>query len=225
MKFFVYSYLKKDFISKEIKNHGFKIDKEKPDFVFVYGGDGIILEAERKYPGVLKIPIRAHPSKHLEKFYTPKQLKKILKSIKTGKYRIKKFEKVECNFKGQKLTGLNEIQIHNTKPYKALRFSLNIDGKTIQDLTGDGVIISTPYGSTAYYSVAGGKPFSKGIMLGFNNVIQRKKPVRIKKYAKLRVIRETGWIISDNNPKMLKIKPNEQILIKKSKDTARFVII
>ncbi|RLJ08785.1 MAG: hypothetical protein DRP16_00635 [Candidatus Aenigmatarchaeota archaeon] len=225
MKFFVCSRLKKDFISKEIKSHGFKIDRQKPDFVFVYGGDGTILEAERKYPGVLKIPIRTHPSKHAEKFYTPKQLKKIFKSIKTGKYKIKKFEKVECSFKGRKLTGLNEIQVHNAKPYRPLRFSLNVDGKIIPDLIGDGVIISTPYGSTAYYSVIGGKPFSKGLMLGFNNVIERKKPVRIKKYAKLRVIRETGWIISDNNPKMLKIKPNEQVLIKKSKDTARFVMI
>ena len=52
-------------------------------------------------------------------------------------------------------TGLNEIVVRG--PYShASHYEISIDNTKIQDFSGDGIIISTPVGSTAYnYSLGG----------------------------------------------------------------------
>lgn len=225
MKIWVHSCFKWGFISKAIRNYGFRLDRKNPDVIITYGGDGTLLRAEQKYPGIPKLPIRLHPIKTNYSFYLPKDLPKILKALKKGQYKLREIEKVECVFKGKKLLALNEIQIHNQKPYRALRFSLEVDGKKYEKLIGDGILVSTPHGSTGYFSVIGGKPFSKGLMLGFNNVIGKRNPIRVRNYVLVEILRERAWIIGDNNPKMLRMIPGEKARIRKSRKKARFVVI
>jgi len=51
---------------------------------------------------------------------------------------------------------LNEALIVTTRPAKMLRFSIIIDGVTAEQFRADGLLISTPTGSTAYAMSAGG---------------------------------------------------------------------
>jgi len=51
---------------------------------------------------------------------------------------------------------LNEALIVTTRPAKMLRFSIIIDGVTAEEFRADGLLISTPTGSTAYAMSAGG---------------------------------------------------------------------
>ena len=44
-------------IVKILKKHGFVLSSS-PELVFTYGGDGTILDAERKFPGVPIVPIQ-----------------------------------------------------------------------------------------------------------------------------------------------------------------------
>jgi NAD+ kinase len=51
---------------------------------------------------------------------------------------------------------LNEALIVTTRPAKMLRFSIVVDGVTTEEFRADGLLISTPTGSTAYAMSAGG---------------------------------------------------------------------
>jgi NAD+ kinase len=51
---------------------------------------------------------------------------------------------------------LNEALIVTTRPAKMLRFSIVVDGNTAEQFRADGLLISTPTGSTAYAMSAGG---------------------------------------------------------------------
>jgi len=53
-------------------------------------------------------------------------------------------------------TALNEALIVTTRPAKMLRFSIIIDGVMTEQFRADGLLISTPTGSTAYAMSAGG---------------------------------------------------------------------
>jgi NAD+ kinase len=53
-------------------------------------------------------------------------------------------------------TALNEALIITTRPAKMLRFSILVDGITTEQFRADGLLISTPTGSTAYAMSAGG---------------------------------------------------------------------
>ena len=53
-------------------------------------------------------------------------------------------------------TALNEALIVTTRPAKMLRFSILVDGITTEQFRADGLLISTPTGSTAYAMSAGG---------------------------------------------------------------------
>ena len=53
-------------------------------------------------------------------------------------------------------TAMNEVVIMTDKPAKMLRFEIKVDGETIDEVRADGLIISTPSGSTAYAMSAGG---------------------------------------------------------------------
>jgi NAD+ kinase len=52
--------------------------------------------------------------------------------------------------------GLNEVVIASGTPSKMLHFMVSIDRSQLLDLRGDGLIVSTPTGSTAYSLSAGG---------------------------------------------------------------------
>ncbi len=53
-------------------------------------------------------------------------------------------------------TALNEALIVTSRPAKMLKFSIIIDGITTEQFRADGLLISTPTGSTAYAMSAGG---------------------------------------------------------------------
>lgn len=59
---------------------------------------------------------------------------------------------IEWKSKGFSGKGIAEVSIKNCDPTSALRFDLSIDGKTyFRNVISDGIVASTPYGSTGYF--------------------------------------------------------------------------
>src|ERR1700686_5263200 len=52
--------------------------------------------------------------------------------------------------------GLNEVVVHATPPLHMLDLTLEVDGVQVARFSGDGLIVSTPIGSTAHNLSAGG---------------------------------------------------------------------
>lgn len=212
-------------IRRIVLRHGFKIVNKDLDFVLCHGGDGTVLYAERVYPGIPKLIIKS--SRVHRKFdYTFYKLYEILSKIKSGRYRIKEEPKLVARFKNKKLVALNEIQIHTKLPIHALRFSLMTKKKEFKYLIGDGVVVATPFGSTAYYMSTGGKPFKKGIGISFNNLYPApKRPVVLPSdsIVKIKIERGEAWLVSDNYEKIMSLKKEDTVTIKKSNETAKFI--
>ncbi len=225
MKFAIIGPKNNAWIARLLKKHGFKVVKKNPDIVISNGGDGTILFGERLYPSVPKLAIKT--SKICRKCdYTPKHLDYLLQRIKQKKYKITEMMKLKASFKGKELVALNEIQVRHKLPTKAVRISLFVNGKAYRDVVGDGVIVATPFGSTAYYKSAGGKAFKKGIGIVFNNVYSdgvKSLVVPEKAKIRVRVERETALLIADNYERFIEVKPGGEMRIALVKDKARFL--
>jgi NAD+ kinase len=212
-------------VKKVLVADGFEVVDKNPDFIVCYGGDGTVLFSERKFPEIPKLIIKT--SRACRDYdYPLSDLKELLSKIKTGNYQIYSEMKLETNAKGQKLVGLNDIQIHLKLPIYAVRFSLSADGKKYDELIGDGVIVATPFGSTAYYKATGGKSFEKGIGISFNNlhnIDARSFVVSQDTVVKLTVTRGPAWLLADNNEKFVDINAGDSITVKKSESVANFI--
>lgn len=225
MKVLIHSLLNTKKIEKILSKNSFEVVKRKPDFILCYGGDGTVLDAERKYPGIPKLLVKT--TRVCRKCdFTLQELNKVLQEIKKGKFKIKEEMKIEAEFKDKKLIALNEIQIHTKLPIHAVRFSLSINGKRFKNLIGDGVIVATPFGSTAYYQSTGGKPFKKGIGISFNNLYP--KPIKSfvvpeDSVVKVKIDRGDGWLIADNYEKFIEMEEGDKVIIKKTKEVAHFI--
>ena len=68
-------------------------------------------------------------------------------------YQVEVYKKTKCTFKG---TFLNDLVINNNQISRMLTLSVESEGEHIYNLSGDGLIISSPIGSTAYSLAAGG---------------------------------------------------------------------
>lgn len=205
---------------------GIEIDPQNPDFVITYGGDGTVLYSEQAYPGVPKIPVLRHREYLQAKYYPKDKLPEVLKSVMKGKYSLDEKTKVEAFTNVRKLVALNEVQVRTKTPYKMLRFTVKTPSKSFDELMGDGIMVSTPYGSTAYYSNLGHKPFRDGLRLAFNNCNVRPSPVKLEDgIIQAKVHRGPGVVIADNNPHLIELKQDDVVTIRKSRETAKFVVV
>lgn len=123
------------------------------DFVFVIGGDGTILKAARYY-SKYNTSIFGVNLGHLGYLSQAgiEDLEIAVNKIINGDYYIEKRLMLEANG----YNALNDFVIKGQYSSRASNFKLEIDGKFVCEYFADGIIISTPTGSTAYNMAAGG---------------------------------------------------------------------
>jgi NAD+ kinase len=63
---------------------------------------------------------------------------------------------VESDDGKQTFLGLNEVAVHAMPPFRMLELELEVDGAIVTRFGGDGLIVSSPIGSTAHNLSAGG---------------------------------------------------------------------
>ncbi len=218
---------KAELLEKKLLQLGLEINPKNPEIVFTYGGDGTILAAERMYPGIPKATIK-HSQFCYKCAFTEGEIEAAIEKLRNKTHTIVEHTKIEAKVKGKTLISLNEIQLHNKKPTKAIRFTVYADKKIVfENVVGDGVVIATPYGSTAYYKSVGGKPFKKGIGIALNNPHRHEKPVVVDGESEIVVemLREEAQIFSDNDDKIVVVlKPKDRIIVKKHLNTAKFIV-
>ncbi len=132
------------------------------DILIVLGGDGTILTiaSECAARGVKVIGINYGHMGFLADF-EPNQLTEALQIIQSGKFSTEKRSMLEvCHSAGGKYYALNDAVIQRNTSGDCFSNTINlhaeIDGSTVDNFCSDGLIISTPTGSTAYSLAAGG---------------------------------------------------------------------
>jgi NAD+ kinase len=131
------------------------------DLALVLGGDGAILRAARQM-GYHQKPVLGVNLGKLGFLadLRPDEMCCCFPQVVHGDYRVTKHLMFECLVEtpAEKRTylGLNEIVFQAGPPFHMIDLDLHVDGEAVSRFSGDGLILSTPVGSTAHSLSAGG---------------------------------------------------------------------
>ncbi len=193
------------------------------DFVFVIGGDGTILKTARFY-SKLNIPVFGINLGHLGFLSQTSDLglEKALEKIMNDNYEIENRTMLECG----DYTALNDFVIKGVESSRATNFSLEIDDKFVCEYFADGIIISTPTGSTAYGMAAGGPVlYPDADVLEIVPICPHTfsaRPIIVPSGAKIKIKGQKYCISADGQEVF---ESGEDIIINKSKYNAKLVLL
>ena len=133
---------------------------KRSDLLIVIGGDGTMLNCARKY-GFNNIPLLGINLGNLG-FLTdidPEDLTSSLLGVLEGRYTEEKRFFLEATIKGNRdqHIALNELVIHSGEIAQLIEYDLYLEDNFVYRQKADGLIISSPTGSTGY-SLSGGGP-------------------------------------------------------------------
>lgn len=142
---------------------------DKADFAIVFGGDGTILSAARDLSSasVPVIGVNVGRLGFLAEFSIG-DIKKLFDRLMTDSSLIEKRMMLKCTIANngkEKLssTAINEMVINAGPNFKMVDLKVVVNGQNLAGCVADGLIISTPTGSTAYNLSAGGPILSASL--------------------------------------------------------------
>ena len=136
-----------------LKDFGYEISNNYDPNAYlnlVIGGDGTFLNAV-KLSKFSQIPFIGINTGHLG-FYqevNPDNIEDFVRRLSEKNYYMEKLAILESNIGNNKINAVNEVVVKSNRN-QIVRLRLFIDGNFIENFSGDGLIISTPHGSTAY---------------------------------------------------------------------------
>jgi NAD+ kinase len=137
---------------------GVYLKELKADLVVTVGGDGTVLKTAMTLPEqetpILTVNMgRRGYLTEVE----PRKAMWAIESFRKGSSRIEKRAKLAVDMNGAHVVdALNEVVVSSGSPAKMLDLKLEVDSEQLLKFRGDGVIVSTATGSTAYAMSAGG---------------------------------------------------------------------
>jgi NAD+ kinase len=144
-----------------------QLDGLDADLVVVLGGDGAILRACRQL-GMRQLPILGINLGRLGFLadLSPDEFRQHFDRIRSGDYRVVEHLMFECLIRHADGTvdahlGLNETAILAAASLQMLDVELAIDDEPVTTYSCDGLLVSTPVGSTAHNLSAGGPILSQ----------------------------------------------------------------
>jgi len=139
------------------------------DLVVVLGGDGSILKAARILAGreIPVLGINMGKLGYLAEF-TAQEFRDKFDLILAGKAPVtcRMMLSVRCERAGSKPTeyqALNDVMVSGGDRHRMVAVLATIDGEPVTTYYGDGVLVATPTGSTAYCLAAGGPLLMPGL--------------------------------------------------------------
>jgi len=139
------------------------------DIAIVFGGDGSFLRAARRLHGC-EVPVVGVNMGKLGFLaeLSEAELRERLDDILSGKLKpvrrlmLQATVESKAGSRGPYLA-LNDVVLRHALPTHMLTFCLSVNGEQATNYNGDGLIISTPVGSTAYSLSAGGPILVPGV--------------------------------------------------------------
>ncbi|MFX1241162.1 MAG: NAD(+)/NADH kinase [Promethearchaeota archaeon] len=216
-----------------------EMNSDNIKFIIIVGGDGSILRVASTLPQQNPPPIlgvNVGSIGFLDES-SGRTIFKDLTKILNGEFELETCSKITAfiakNSGEIKLSNaLNEVLIVSTKSSKVLQVSIRIDGVFLNRSYLDGVIISTPTGSTAYNLSAGGaiiNPNIETMQITPLNSFARSglKPliVPIDSEIEIQLLRPRldAKIVIDGQQIIRRIAPNTKIRIRKANSQNQFI--
>ncbi len=145
----------------DVMGQPFEMLCQNSDFLVTIGGDGTLISAVRRSYAYQLPVLGIHAGKLgflADLDFT--ELEVFVDKLKRGEYRIDKRAMLQATIVTKhgenKVVAFNDIVLTRPSISKMIRLETYVDGKNFNTYYGDGVVISTPTGSTAYNLSAGG---------------------------------------------------------------------
>ncbi len=207
-----------------------------PDVALIFGGDGFLVH-NASYFSSRKVPVLGinAGTKGMLTMAESKYWEKILEKVVKKKFSVEKRLMLEVLAEGKKFLAANDAYLRH--PTKIILVTLRVNKELLyKDLPGDGVIITTPMGSTAYNQSAGGpiiKPGVKCIVITPicpDNI--NVKPVVCEEKDRIEIVyqgtkgesKEKAWLVVDGEAKT-ELKPQTKIEVRASENHTYFAIL
>jgi NAD+ kinase len=139
-----------------------QLEDSKPDFVVVMGGDGTLLSTARSVArsGIPILGINLGSLGFLTEIRQD-EITEALVAVDAGRYELSLRSMLHCQvLRGKQIVAdyhaLNDLVLNQSAVARITDFDVRVNGVFVSNYKADGLIISTPTGSTAYSLAAGG---------------------------------------------------------------------
>jgi len=205
------------------------------DLVLVFGGDGTMLRAARELSGCAT-PILGVKFGGLG-FLTAvssQQLSRGLKCVWAGEFTIEERPLIEADGEvgGERLhsIALNDFVVSRGATSRLIELAVSVNGEALTNYLCDGLIVSSPTGSTAYSLAAGGAivspeaevftltPICPHTLTNRSVIVNLRSEVRVTLHS-----RQPDSIFAADGQVLAALHPGESVTIRRSRRSVRLL--
>lgn len=200
---------------------GFETLCKNVDFLISVGGDGTLIGVVRKSIGY-NIPVLGINLGTLG-FLTDlklEELERFIEDLLKNNYTISPRMMIEATINGKTIMAFNDLVIARKNLSSMLEIRAKIDKKAFNTYFGDGLIVSTPSGSTAYNLSVGGPivyPLTNAFIItpiAPHSLTQRPIVVPADFEIEFKVTKNTGAVVIIDGQELYDLNKDEIIKIK-----------
>ena len=199
----------------------------RPDLVVIFGGDGTLMKLCSSFLNVPILPINTGTVGFFSEIGAKDALHG-LKQIFEGKYNMEENHLMQATLKTPQLVdvhkahliAVNDITIRSTNPGKLIHLQISVDNQPLYSIRGDGVVISTTLGSSAYAHSAGGSIVSPGldciIIVPICSFMSTAPPLVLNSSYKITIYNSSSWregMISVDGGPGEKMPPDSELAV------------
>lgn len=196
------------------------------DVVVCFGGDGTLLAAELQWPNVPKVPLR-NSRRGIRCISDPPE--DVIAQLANGELQRTEHLKIACTVSyvedehpDSHLLAINEFSVHMGRVNSAVRFKIWFDGlphgeAEDREIIGDGLAISTPFGSTAYFNEITRGIFWAGIGVAFTNTHEKTSHIILPEDITIRteITRGPATLAYDNSSNYVELQEGDVLTVNK----------
>lgn len=198
-------------------------------FIICYGGDGTLLHSIDKF-GKLNIPILGVNSGRLGFLANvPKEdAAAALKALIDGEYHIEERSLMEIESEEMHSLAFNEFTLQKNT-MGMINVALVVNGEYVADYMADGLIISSPSGSTAYSMSVGGAIIAPDCdcyivnPIAPHNLNMRPIIINDNSILELSAVSRDNEVLATMDNRWFKVKNGQKFTVKKSSYKVRLV--
>lgn len=206
------------------------------DCIIVLGGDGTMIRAANRLKS-FDIPIFGINAGTLGYLtgVEAMEAEKGLERICTGNFRVQNRMMLDAVINGQYAdTVLNEVAITRSGVSRMINLAVYVNGALLDEVTGDGMLIATPTGSTGYNLSAGGavvKPEAELILitpicphsLSSREIVVSAEDEILVEMRQSRRGPEVEAVATFDGREAVELKTGDKIVVKRSEYTTKMV--
>lgn len=209
------------------RSGAFRIVEDAPELVICYGGDGTLLSAEHAWPGIPKVPVR---NSRWGNRLIGKPIEDVIERLARGALHRNEFIKLDCTVRGDGKVShcppaMNEYNVHMGRVNSAVRFECWLNDQPVEEgeeIIGDGFVVSTPFGSTAYFKQITRGMFYTGLGVAFKLTNEHMNHFILPEdiVVRARITRGPAVLALDNCDEFFELREGYELEIKKSASVA-----